>query len=68
MRVKYQQLFSNECGKYAIKNLLNLYLFYHAYIFYHTYLYKSSRSLTEYADFRAASYISETSAIMIFSE
>ena len=25
MRVKYQQLFSNECGKYAIKNLLNLY-------------------------------------------
>lgn len=25
MRVKYQQLFSNECGKYAIKNLLYLY-------------------------------------------
>lgn len=25
MKVKYQQLFSNECGKYAIKNLLHLY-------------------------------------------
>lgn len=25
MKVKYQQLYSNECGKFAIKNLLNLY-------------------------------------------